>query len=102
MAISKADMAEIVGAVVAALQTSAPATAAPSTKTRTTRKRRTAAGGDPAATYKAKPSPVRDGFVELFFTAKPTAEVRDALKSKGFRFTINERGACWYGPKANL
>ena len=42
----------------------------------------------------------RPGYVEVRFPEKPSAEMRSALKSAGFRWT--RRFGCWYGLRADL
>lgn len=60
-------------------------------------------GGDGVAdpeSAEVRPSPVREGYVEVAFPAKPPAETRSLLKAAGFRWA--KRSGCWYGPSERL
>jgi hypothetical protein len=53
-----------------------------------------AGGAEPVADVTIGPG--RNGNVEIRFPAKPSAEVREALKARGFRWS--GASCCWYGP----
>lgn len=95
MALSKADLE----AIRAMFGGSPAATAAAPVRGRKAKKARKVNAGDPSATYTVEAG-TREGFVQLRFTAKPTADVRANLKANGFRWSGSN--GVWYGPKAAL